>query len=44
MRSRFRKTICQALKAGFAALCFSSPSQTYIGGNPLGKKNYEELT
>lgn len=43
MRSRFRKIICQALKAGFAALCFSSPLQTYRGGkNPLEKKNYEE--
>lgn len=44
MKSRFRKIICQALKAGFAALCFSSPLQTYMGEDPLEKKNYKELT
>lgn len=38
MRSRFGKIICQALKAGFAALCFSSPLQTYMGGKSIRKE------
>lgn len=38
MRSRFRKIICQALKAAF-----SSALKTHMGrGKPLEKKNYQE--